>query len=160
MTVRSPRPAALAASVLCGALLALTGGLAVAQAQATPVGIWKTIDDKTKTERAQIRIQESGGVLTGRIEKLLAADAKPDGVCDQCSDDRKDKPMIGLEVLRGVKKNADDAAIWDGGTILDAAEGKVYKVRLKPIDGGRRMEVRGYVGAPLLGRTQTWVRVE
>lgn len=146
---------------LAGVLLAMASGMVAAQAtQATPVGTWKTIDDKTKTERAQVRIQEEGGVLTGRIEKLLAPDANHDGVCDKCSDDRKDKPIVGMELLRGVKKNADAADLWDGGTILDAAEGKVYKVRLKPVDGGRRMEVRGYIGAPLLGRTQTWVRVD
>jgi uncharacterized protein (DUF2147 family) len=128
-------------------------------AQSTPVGVWKTIDDKTGTERAQIRITDSSGVLSGRIEKLLAPDAKQDGVCDKCEDDRKDQPMIGLEVVRGVKKS-DDANLWDGGTILDAKEGKVYKVRMEPIEGGQKMEVRGYVGLPLLGRTQTWIRVE
>ena len=131
----------------------------VAFAQASPVGVWKTIDDKTKTERAQVRITESGGVYVGRIEKLLAPDAKPDGTCDKCEDDRKDKPMVGLEIIRGVKK-AESENTWDGGTILDAAEGKIYRVRLQMADGGKKLEVRGYVGAPLLGRTQTWVRVE
>jgi uncharacterized protein (DUF2147 family) len=138
-------------------LLATAAGAALAQA--TPVGVWKTIDDKTRTERAQIRISDSGGVLTGRIERLLAPDAKHDGVCDKCSDDRKDRPMIGLEVVRGVKK-AEGENLWDGGTILDAAEGKVYKVRMTPIEGGAKMEVRGFVGMPMLGRTQTWIRVE
>jgi uncharacterized protein (DUF2147 family) len=141
------------------AALLLAAAPAIAFAQATPVGVWKTIDDKTKTERSQLRITESGGVLSGKIEKLLAADAKQDGVCDKCSDDRKDKPLIGLEVLRGVKKGSDDNT-WDGGTILDAAEGKIYKVRLQPADGGKKLEVRGYVGIPALGRTQTWIRVE
>jgi uncharacterized protein (DUF2147 family) len=142
-------------------ILALSFAFAssVALAQATPVGVWKTIDDKTKTERAQIRISETGGVLTGRIEKLLAADAKQDAVCDKCSDDRKGKPLVGLDVLRGVKK-AEEANLWDGGTILDAAEGKVYKVRLQTADGGKKLEVRGFVGMPMLGRTQTWIRVE
>jgi uncharacterized protein (DUF2147 family) len=130
-----------------------------AWAQATPAGVWKTIDDKTKTERAQIRITEAGGVFSGKIEKLLAADAKPDALCDKCTDDRKDKPMVGLEVLRGVKK-ADGDNTWEGGTILDAAEGKIYKVRLQTADGGKKLEVRGYVGMPMLGRTQTWIRVE
>lgn len=139
--------------------LLLTAAPAIAFAQATPVGVWKTIDDKTQTERSQLRISEAGGVLSGKIEKLLAADAKQDAVCDKCSDDRKDKPMIGLEVLRGVKKGSDDNT-WDGGTILDAAEGKIYKVRLQPIEGGQKLEVRGYVGFPALGRTQTWIRVE
>jgi uncharacterized protein (DUF2147 family) len=139
--------------------VALFAAAGTAFAQATPVGVWKTIDDKTKTEKAQIRITESGGVMRGVIEKLLAPDAKQDGVCDKCEDDRKGKPMIGLEVVRGVKK-ADDENLWDSGTILDAAEGKVYKVRMQPADGGKKLEVRGYVGMPMLGRTQTWIRVE
>ncbi len=143
-------------TLIAASLLAFTGTVF---AQATPVGVWKTIDDKTKTEKAQIRITESGGVLSGKIEKLLAADAKQDGVCDKCEDDRKGKPMLGLEVIRGVKK-ADSDNLWDGGSILDAAEGKVYKVRLQPTDGGKKLEVRGYVGMPMLGRTQTWIRVE
>ena len=130
-----------------------------AWAQATPVGLWKTIDDKTKTERALVRITESGGVFVGHIEKLLAADAKPDATCDKCEDDRKDKPMVGLQIVRGVKKS-DSEGLFDGGTILDANEGKIYKVRMQPADGGKKLEVRGYVGMPMLGRTQTWMRVE
>ena len=139
--------------------LALVATVGTVSAQSTPVGVWKTIDDKTKTERAQIRVVETGGVYSGKIEKLLAADAKQDAVCDKCTDDRKDKPMIGLEVIRGVKR-ADAENTWDGGTILDAAEGKIYKVRMQPIEGGKKLEVRGYVGAPMFGRTQTWVRAE
>ncbi len=139
--------------------LALVAAVGSVSAQGTPVGVWKTIDDKTKTERAQIRITEAGGVYSGKIEKLLAADAKQDAVCDQCSDDRKDKPMVGLEIIRGVKR-ADADNTWDGGTILDAAEGKVYKVRMQTADGGKKLEVRGFVGMPMLGRTQTWIRVE
>jgi uncharacterized protein (DUF2147 family) len=135
----------------------LAAAPAIALAQATPVGLWKTIDDKTKTERSLLRITENGGVISARIEKLLAPDAKQ--TCDKCTDDRKDKPMIGLEVVRGVKASSE-AGVWDGGTILDAAEGKVYKVRMQPIEGGAKMEVRGFVGMPLLGRTQTWIRVE
>lgn len=141
------------------ALLLLAAAPALVLAQATPVGVWKTIDDKTQTERAQLRITETGGVLSAKIEKLLAADAKQDGVCDKCTDDRKGQPMIGLEVVRGVTKAGADNT-WGGGTILDAAEGKIYKVRMQPIEGGKKMEVRGYVGMPMLGRTQTWIRVE
>jgi uncharacterized protein (DUF2147 family) len=140
-------------------VLVLLTATAGAWAQATPVGLWKTIDDKTKTERALVRITEAGGVLSGRVEKVLAADAVPGSKCDKCDDDRKDQPMLGLEVVRGVKKSDTDNQ-WDGGTILDAAEGKIYKVRLQPADGGRKLDVRGYIGMPLLGRTQTWIRVE
>ena len=140
------------------ALVLLTTSVG-AWAQATPVGLWKTIDDKTKNERALVRISETGGVLTGRIEKLLAADAVPGAKCDKCDGDRKDQPMVGLEIVRTVKKSDTDN-LWDGGTILDAAEGKVYKVRMQPTEGGKKLEVRGYVGMPMLGRTQTWIRVE
>jgi uncharacterized protein (DUF2147 family) len=145
-------------NLLIASLLTLAVGAACAQA--TPAGLWKTIDDKTKSERALVRITEAGGVFTGRIEKLLAADTKPDAKCEKCEDDRKDKAIVGLDIVRGVKKHSSDEELWDGGTILDANEGKVYKVRLKPIDGGKQMEVRGYVGMPMLGRTQTWIRVE
>ena len=140
-------------------VLALVAAVGSVSAQGTPVGVWKTIDDKTKTEKAQIRITEAGGVYSAKIEKLLAADAKPDALCDKCSDDRKDKPIVGMEIMRGVKRGEGDNT-WDGGTILDAAEGKVYKVRLQTADGGKKLEVRGYVGMPMMGRTQTWIRVE
>ena len=139
--------------------IALVAAVGSVSAQGTPVGVWKTIDDKTKTEKAQIRITEAGGVYSAKIEKLLAADAKPDSVCDKCSDDRKDKPIVGMEIMRGVKRSDSDNT-WDGGTILDAAEGKVYKVRLQTADGGKKLEVRGYIGMPMMGRTQTWIRVE
>ncbi|MFN7694410.1 MAG: DUF2147 domain-containing protein [Burkholderiales bacterium] len=128
-----------------------------AQAQMSPVGVWKTIDDKTKAEKAQVRVIETGGVLSGKIEKLLAPGANQEAKCDKCSDDRKDKPVIGMEIIRSVKKDGD---VWTGGTILDSAEGKVYKVKMTPIEGGKKMEVRGYVGAPMFGRTQVWQRVE
>jgi uncharacterized protein (DUF2147 family) len=139
-----------------GLLLACASVAALAQA--TPAGLWKTIDDESKQEKSLVRIVESGGVLSGRIEKLLDA-TKQDSRCDKCTDSRKDQPVSGMAILEGVKKNADQA-YWDGGSILDPNNGKTYKVRLTPRDGGKSLEVRGYIGMPLLGRTQTWQRVE
>lgn len=130
-----------------------------AWAQAVPTGLWKTIDDETKQEKSLVRITETGGVLSAKIEKLLDP-TKQGTKCDKCSDDRKDQPVLGMTIIKNVKQNAEDKALWDGGEILDPNNGKTYKVRLKPVDGGKSMEVRGYIGAPLLGRTQTWVRVE
>lgn len=141
-------------------ILALLSLATAASAQTTPVGLWKTIDDATKKEKSLVRVVEADGVVTGRIEKLIDPEAKQDAVCDKCADDRKDKPVVGLTIIRGVKKNAGEDGLWDGGDILDPNNGKVYRVRLKPADGGKKLEVRGYVGAPLLGRTQTWLRVE
>lgn len=144
-------------AIVAFAAVAVTAVGGNALAQSTPVGVWKTIDDKSGKERSIVRISEAAGVLSGRIEKLLAPDAKQDAVCDKCADDRKDKPIVGLEIIRGVKK-ADD--VWDGGHILDPNDGKVYKVRLTLADGGKKLDVRGFIGMPMLGRTQTWVRAE
>ena len=130
-----------------------------AMAQMTPVGLWKTIDDDGKTEKSLVRITDSGGVLSGAIEKIFDV-AKQDAKCDKCTDDRKDKPVLGLTIIRNVRQDGDDKGLWDGGDILDPKEGKVYKTRLKPADGGKKLEVRGYIGAPLFGRTQVWQRVE
>jgi uncharacterized protein (DUF2147 family) len=136
--------------------LALLAG--AAQAQATPAGVWKTIDDDTKKEKSLIRLTDSGGVISGKLEKFLDPDTKADVVCDKCTDDRKDKPIMGMTLVRNAKQAADNKEVWEGGDILDPNNGKVYKLRLKPLDGGKTMEVRGYIG-PFF-RNQTWIRVE
>ncbi|MCP5286356.1 MAG: DUF2147 domain-containing protein [Burkholderiaceae bacterium] len=128
-------------------------------AQATPVGLWKTIDDETKTEKSYVRIVEQDGKLVGRIERLINP-AKPDPVCDACTDARKGQPIVGMAILEGVSKSATEESVWDGGSILDPNNGKTYKVRLSPKNGGKALDVRGYIGMPLLGRTQTWQRAE
>ncbi|MDH5340010.1 MAG: DUF2147 domain-containing protein [Rubrivivax sp.] len=142
--------------LLAALLLALSGS---AFAQASPVGLWKTIDDETQKEKSYVRITEMGGVLSGKIEKLLDP-AKQESKCDKCTDARKDQPVLGMVIVRNVKAAADDKALWEGGDILDPNNGKVYSVRIKPIDGGAKLEVRGFIGFALLGRTQTWIRVE
>ena len=128
----------------------------LASAQMTPVGLWKTIDDDGKTEKSYVRISESGGLVSGKVEKVLDPKAKPDDVCDKCSDERKDKPIVGLTIIRNAKKSGDDT--WEGGDITDPNNGKVYRLRLKPLDGGKKLEVRGYIG-PFF-RNQQWVRAE
>ena len=145
-------------SLVLGAALGLASALALAQS--TPAGVWKTIDDATKKEKSLVRITDNAGVFIGKIEKLLDPTAKQDAVCDKCTDERKDKPVLGMTIITGVKQSASAADIWDGGHILDPNDGKVYKVRLSPADGGKKLDVRGYIGMPMLGRTQTWLRVE
>ncbi|MCI0672688.1 MAG: DUF2147 domain-containing protein [Myxococcaceae bacterium] len=132
----------------------------VALAQETPVGVWKTIDDATKKEKSLVRITESNGVITGRIEKLLDPTSKQDAVCDKCSDERKNQPILGMTIIRNVKKSPHEKDLWESGDILDPNNGQVYRVLLKPIEGGKKLEVRGYIGIPLLGRTQIWIRAE
>ena len=137
----------------------LAAGAFSAWAQATPAGLWKTVDDNTKKEKSLVRIVETNGVYSGRVERIIDPDAPKDAVCKDCGDERKDKPILGMTILRNVKAS-DDKASFDGGDILEPNNGKVYRVRLKPIEGGTKLEVRGYIGTPILGRTQTWTRVE
>ena len=138
--------------------LALAAAAGTALAQATPVGLWKTIDDVSKAEKSQVRISDVGGVLTGKVEKI-ADPTKQDSTCLECSDKRKGQKVLGMTIIRGARHDADKDR-WDGGEILDPNDGKVYKLLLKPIDGGKKLEVRGFIGVSLFGRTQTWLRIE
>ena len=140
---------------LVAAMLVFTGH---ALAQMSPVGLWKTIDDDTKKEKSLVRITESNGVFNGRIEKLLDPATDPKAVCDKCTDDRKDQPVLGMTILRGLKVSDSDAAVYEGGTIVDPNNGKSYRARLKPVNGGQQLEMRGYIGP--FYRTQVWQRVE
>jgi uncharacterized protein (DUF2147 family) len=130
-----------------------------AMAQMTPVGLWQTISDKDGKVASEVRIAETAGAVNGKIEKVLTATAKPDDKCIACKDDRKDQPIVGLEFLRGLKKT-DGKDVWEGGTVVDPESGTVYKARITMIEGGKKLEMRGFVGAPLFGRTQTWIRVQ
>jgi len=142
------------ASLTIAAMLALP---AAALAQATsPVGHWKTIDDKTGKPKALVSITEDGGVLTGKIEKLFRAPSEEQNpTCAKCEGARKDQPIIGMTILSGLKKDGSD---YTGGEIVDPASGKTYKSKATLTDNGSKLDVRGYVGAPMFGRTQTWVR--
>jgi uncharacterized protein (DUF2147 family) len=142
-------------SLLIAAATLLT--LASAQAQMTPVGSWHSMDEKTGELKSLIVIADKGGALNGHIEKLLRKEADQNCVCKECSDDRKDKPMLGLEIIRGAKQ-AEGKEVWEGGKILDPENGKEYTLRMTPIEGGKKLEVRGSIA--FFGRTQTWVRVQ
>ncbi len=132
-----------------------TGG--AAWAQMTPVGTWHSIDDKTGETKAEIRLVETDGVVSGRIEKLLRKGADQAARCHDCEGDRKNQAVIRLEIIRGARKAAGKD-VWEGGKILDPESGRDYSLRMTPIEGGRKLEVRGSIA--FIGRTQTWVRVQ
>lgn len=122
----------------------------------TPVGLWKTIDDDTNAERSLVEIAMIDGELRGRIVRIYyRPDEKPDPVCEACSGDLKDKPVIGMTFLWGLRRDGDG---WAGGSILDPKNGKVYNAKLSFADNGTKLRVRGFIGTPLLGRTQVWLR--
>jgi len=137
-------------------VLSCLSGASCAHAQMTPVGYWHNIDDNTGAVKGLVRIEEKNGVLTGYVEKILRKDTDPNALCTECSGERKDKPVLGMEVIHGAKK-VDGKDIWEGGRILDPENGKEYTLRLTPVEGGKKLEVRGYFA--FFWRTQTWNRV-
>ena len=141
--------------------IALAFGMsaACAMAQMTPVGLWKTIDDKDGSAKSEIRIIDTAGVITGKIERILDPKAKPDETCIECKDDRKDQPTLGMEIIRGVRKT-EGKDVWEGGTIVEPSTGTIYKMKMTPIEGGKKLEMRGFVGFSFIGRTQTWIRIQ
>jgi uncharacterized protein (DUF2147 family) len=131
---------------------------ALSQAQ-TPVGLWQTIDDTTKKPKAHVRLTEESGVLRGVIILGLDPNDKPDAVCELCSDERKDKPLIGMTIVRNLRKDPSSGS-WSGGDILDPNNGKVYRAQVTPSADNKTLSVRGYIGTPFFGRSQVWQRVE
>ena len=137
------------------ALLAAALGNADAAVSTDPTGTWKTIDDETHEPRAIVEISEHDGALTGRIVKLFRKPGEdPAPHCTPCSGERHDQPVLGMTILWNLHRDGDT---WSGGEILDPEEGKTYRCKLHVADDGT-LEVRGYIGVSLLGRTQVWQR--
>lgn len=119
----------------------------------SPVGVWETIDDATNKPKSHVQIWEHKGILYGKVVKLIDPD-EPNPLCDKCEGKRYNKPVIGMIVMWGLKKS--DSEWWEGGHIMDPENGKTYRCKLKLTNGGKNLDVRGYIGISLLGRTQTW----
>jgi uncharacterized protein (DUF2147 family) len=129
-----------------------------ALAQTSAAGLWKTIDDQTGKAKSLVRISENHGEYTGKIEKLFRdPDQDQNPKCRKCEGADKDQPIIGMTIITGMKLEDGE---YQGGRILDPASGKVYKSKMTLNDGGKKLDVRGYVGVPMFGRTQTWLREE
>ena len=127
-------------------------------AQDTPVGKWRTIDDKTGKVKSIVEITEAAnGTLQGKVLQVLDSEKGPNPLCDACKGANHNKPIEGMVIAWGLRHEGD---AWDDGKIMDPKNGKVYSAKMTPVDGGKKLEVRGYMGFSLLGRTQTWVREE
>ena len=138
--------------------LIMTFGNAMAVAGSTPIGLWRTVDEDSGEAKSMVRITDNQGVLEGRIEKLLDPNDAPNALCERCGDERRNQRILGLIILRNVRLADSKTRQWNGGDILDPENGKVYQVRLTLSADGHQLDVRGYIGAPLFGRTQTWIR--
>ncbi|AJC22631.1 hypothetical protein RO07_23085 [Pandoraea pulmonicola] len=137
------------AAMLCAAACG-----AAAADMMSPVGVWRIVDE-TGDPKALIAITEKDGEYVGALVKSLG---RADGLerrCNECTDWRKGMKLQGLQIIRGLHKDGDE---YTGGKILDPDSGSEYGVKLRVVDGGRKLEVRGYFGISLLGRTQVWIR--
>ena len=124
-----------------------------ASAQQGPTGLWRTVDDKTGQPKSLVRVYEEKGKLFGKVEKTLNPNARK--VCDKCPDERKNQPMVGLVVMRNLAKDGDE---YTGGDIVDPDNGKIYKCKIKTMEGGKKLSVRGFIGFSMIGRSQVWTR--
>ncbi len=123
-------------------------------AQQTPAGRWRTFDDKSGKERGLMVIEDHDGTLTGRVGGILDP-VEAARVCENCKDARRGQPVVGMIVMTGMRR---DGGKWDGGEILDPETGSIYHCTMELQDGGAKLNVRGYIGISLFGRSQTWLR--
>lgn len=121
-------------------------------------GNWRNIDDKTGTSKGIIQItKEANGTYTGKVSKVTPRPGYiPKETCVNCLGEYKDKPMLGLPILKGLKQEKENE--YGGGKILDPLSGKIYSVKVKLNKDGNRLTLRGFVGISALGRSQTWYR--
>ena len=134
-------------------LFVAVAGVFSTQAQVT--GRWKTIDDETKEAKSIVEVYEKDGKIYGKVVEILNP-AKKDSKCQNCKGEDKDKPILGLTIIKGLKKDGNE---YTDGDILDPQKGKLYSCTIK-LDGNDKLSVRGYMGISLIGRSQTWYRVK
>lgn len=142
------------AASLAGAAVLFACGMAVAGEGDSPVGLWRTVDDRTGKARSVVRIYEEGGRLHGRIERGFDP-KEQDRVCDKCEDERRGKPLRHMVILRNLKAEGGE---FVDGDILDPDNGTVYRCKMRLDESGRKLVVRGFVGVSLFGRSQVWER--
>ncbi|CAM3506820.1 DUF2147 domain-containing protein [Parendozoicomonas haliclonae] len=142
-------------------LLALTALVSQAWASAapeyaSPAGLWITYDENTHEPISYVRITEDNGIYNGKVEKILVG-TDADKLCVACTGSNKNQPIEGMEIIWNMQPDGDN---YDNGKILDPDNGKTYSANMKLMENGRKLKVRGYIGIPLVGRSQVWVRKE
>lgn len=142
--------------VLAATFLAPLDASFASEESTTPIGLWETVSDVTGEATGTVRITLEDGGLVGRIEKLIRKPGEdPNPLCTKCPDEKKDQPVQGMTILWGLEKDDEE---WNGGYVLDPDDGRTYRSELRVTDDNRKLEVRGYIGFSLFGRTQVWNR--
>ena len=142
-------------TITIGLFSAVLSCMASASAS-SPEGVWKTIDDATGEAKSYVTITADNGTFSGTVSKILDP-AKEDSICSKCKGERKDQKIVGMTILWGMKQQGDK---YDDGNVIDPESGKIYSGHMKLLEDGNTLEVRGYIGFSLIGRSQTWERVQ
>lgn len=150
----------LQCSLLCLSFLMFTFAFAN-NAAVSPIGYWKTIDDVTHRPQAIMRIYRSGNTLSGEIVKIFPGPGHDQNqVCTACTGYRHNKRIVGMVIMDGFTQNPSNPAEWNEGHILDPSDNETYRCMLTISPDNRTLNVRGYIGVSMFGRTQTWIRVK
>ncbi len=132
----------------------------VAGQTTSPEGLWKNIDDNSGKPRSEIRIEIKDGVMIGKIVRSLRPEDDPAGRCTECKGEYKNQPFVGMAILSGLRLSPSSPLSWEGGQILAPDKATLYRAKIQLAPNDKTLEMRGYVGTPLFGRTQTWYRVD
>jgi uncharacterized protein (DUF2147 family) len=141
-----------------GTIILILCACPLGAAELSPAGLWRTIDEHSGQAKGLVRIKEVNGQFEGKIEKIFPTPGDdPAPKCEKCDGALRNQPVLGMTFLWGLKKQGDE---YQGGEILDPETGKIYRAKVKLADGGKKLDVRGFIGVSLLGRSQTWLREE
>ena len=144
--------------IIIGAVLAAGAGVAAAPAtEPSAVGLWEQVDEKTGQPESWFKIVERNGAYEGNIVKIFQKPGEDENwVCHKCEGAEKGAPVLGLALIKGMKRNGMS---YEDGTIMDPRDGSVYRALMKLSPDGKKLEVRGYLGISLFGRSQVWNRL-
>ena len=126
-------------------------------AETSAVGLWEQVDESSGKAESWFRIVERNGVYEGKIVKIFFKPGEDENwVCDKCEGAERGQPVLGLTLIKGMRRNGDT---YEDGTIMDPRDGSVYRALMRLSSDGRKLEVRGYLGISLFGRSQVWNRL-
>ena len=150
--------ASLQKLVVMSAIIMLgAAGASLRAAEPSAVGLWEQVDEKSGKPESWFKITERNGAYEGNIVKIFFKPGEDENwVCDKCEGAERGKPVLGLALIKGMQRNGSS---YENGTIMDQRDGAVYRALMKLSPDGQKLEVRGYLGISLFGRSQVWNRL-